>query len=95
MKVSFIQFNVKKDKKENIKKIEEYIKINDASLIVLPELSSSGYLFENREELLSVSESINNEDEINKKSIFINSIIEISKKYNKAIIAGFAEKFKR
>ena len=47
MKVSFIQFNVKKDKKENIKKIEEYIKINDASLIVLPELSSSGYLFEN------------------------------------------------
>ena len=94
MKVSFIQFNVKKDKKENIKKIEEYIKINDASLIVLPELSSSGYLFENREELLSVSESINNEDEINKKSIFINSIIEISKKYNKAIIAGFAENFK-
>lgn len=94
MKVSFIQFNVKKDKKENLKKIEEYIKINYASLIVLPELSSSGYLFENREELLSVSESINNEDEINKKSIFINSIIEISKKYNKAIIAGFAENFK-
>lgn len=94
MKVSFIQFDIKKDKKENLKKIEEYIKTNDASLIVLPELSSSGYLFENREELLSVSESINNEDEINKKSIFINSIIEISKKYNKAIIAGFAENFK-
>ena len=91
MKVSFIQFDIKKDKKENLKKIEEYIKINDANLILLPELSSSGYLFENREELLSVSESIEN---INKKSIFINSIIEISKKYNKAIIAGFAEKFK-
>lgn len=93
MKVSFIQFDVKKDKKENLKRIEEYIKNNDASLIVLPELSSSGYLFENREELLSVSETIN-EDEINKKSIFINSIIEISKKYSKTIIAGFAENFK-
>ena len=55
MKVSFIQFDVKKDKKENLKRIEEYIKNNAASLIVLPELSSSGYLFENRKELLSVS----------------------------------------
>ena len=95
MKVSFIQFDVTKDKKENINIIKKYIKTNDASLIVLPELSSSGYLFENREELLNVSENINNiKDEINEKSIFINSIIEISKKYNKAIIAGFAENFK-
>ena len=95
MKVSFIQFDIKKDKKENLKKIEEYIKNNDASLIVLPELSSSGYLFENREDLLKVSESINNiEDEIDEKSIFINSILKISKKYSKAIIVGFAESFK-
>lgn len=97
MKVSFIQFDVKKDKKENLKKVEEYTKTNDANLIVLPELSSSWYLFENREELLKVSESINDieyANKTNKKSIFINSIIEISKKYNKAIIAGFAESFK-
>ena len=95
MKVSFIQFDVKKDKKENINIIEKHIKTNDANLIVLPELSSSGYLFENREDLLKISESINNiEDEINEKSIFINSILKISKKYSKAIIAGFAESFK-
>ena len=97
MKVSFIQFDVKKDKKENLKKVEEYTKTNDANLIVLPELSSSGYLFENREELLKISESINDieyANKTNKKSIFINSILEISKKYSKAIIAGFAENFK-
>ena len=97
MKVSFIQFDVKKDKKENLKKVEEYTKTNDANLIVLPELSSSWYLFENREELLKVSESINDieyANKTNKKSIFINSILEISKKYSKAIIAGFAESFK-
>ena len=97
MKVSFIQFDVKKDKKENISIIEKYIKNNDANLIVLPELSSSGYLFEKRENLLRASESIENIEDANKtnqKSIFINEIVKMSKKYSKAIIAGFAENFK-
>ena len=95
MRVSFIQFDVKKDKKENINIIEKHVKNNDASLIVLPELSSSGYLFEKREDLLKVSENIENiTNKTNEKSIFINEILKISKKYSKAIIAGFAENFK-
>ena len=95
MKISFIQFDVKKDKKENINIIEKHVKNNDANLIVLPELSSSGYLFEKREDLLKVSENIENiTNKTNEKSIFINKILKISKKYSKAIIAGFAENFK-
>lgn len=95
MRVSFIQFDVKKDKKENINIIEKHVKNNDANLIVLPELSSSGYLFEKREDLLKVSENIENiTNKTNEKSIFINKILKISKKYSKAIIAGFAENFK-
>ena len=95
MRVSFIQFDVKKDKKENINIIEKHVKNNDANLIVLPELSSSGYLFEKREDLLKVSENIENiTNKTNEKSIFINEILKISKKYSKAIIAGFAENFK-
>ena len=95
MRVSFIQFDVKKDKKENINIIEKHVKNNDSNLIVLPELSSSGYLFEKREDLLKVSENIENiTNKTNEKSIFINEILKISKKYSKAIIAGFAENFK-
>ncbi|WP_242004912.1 hypothetical protein [Brachyspira pilosicoli] len=49
---------------------------------MLPELSSSGYLFEKREDLLRASESIENIEDTNKtnkKSIFINEIVKMSK----------------
>ena len=91
MKISAFEFDIQKDKYQNLEIINN--KLNNtntediADLIVLPELSSNGYLFESRDEIKKISESIEN-------GIFINNLSEISKKYNTSIIAGFAEKFK-
>ncbi|WP_300754551.1 nitrilase-related carbon-nitrogen hydrolase [uncultured Brachyspira sp.] len=90
MKISTFEFDIQKDKYKNLDIINNQLKnISDkekSDLIVLPELSSNGYLFENRDELKNISENI-------KDGIFINSLSEMSKKYDTSIIAGFAEKF--
>ncbi|AEM22187.1 carbon-nitrogen hydrolase family protein [Brachyspira intermedia PWS/A] len=90
MKISAFEFDIQKDKYKNLDIINNHLKnISDkekSDLIVLPELSSNGYLFENREELINTAEDI-------KDGIFINSLSEMSKKYDISIIAGFAEKF--
>ena len=90
MNISAIEFNIQKDKYKNLEIINNHLKnISDKEkydLIVLPELSSNGYLFENREELKNTAEDI-------KDGIFINSLSEMSKKYDTSIIAGLAEKF--
>ncbi|WPC38125.1 carbon-nitrogen hydrolase family protein [Brachyspira hyodysenteriae] len=88
MIISAFEFDIQKDKYKNLEIINDYLKnIKEKSdLVILPELSSNGYLFENRDELKNTSENI-------KDGIFINNLSEISKKYDTSIIAGFAEKF--
>ncbi|WP_028330029.1 carbon-nitrogen hydrolase family protein [Brachyspira alvinipulli] len=86
MKISAFQFDVQKDKYTNIEIIKEALTKENTDLLVLPELSSSGYLFESRDELKKTAEKIEN-------GIFVNSLSEMSKKYDTSIIAGFAEKF--
>ncbi|CRF33122.1 carbon-nitrogen hydrolase [Brachyspira suanatina] len=90
MKISAFEFYIQKDKYKNLEIINNHLKNistkEKSDLIVLPELSSNGYLFENREELILTAENI-------KDGIFINSLSEMSKKYDTSIIAGFAEKF--
>ncbi|MCZ9890984.1 carbon-nitrogen hydrolase family protein [Brachyspira hyodysenteriae] len=89
MIISAFEFDIQKDKYKNLEIINDYLKnIKEKSdLVILPELSSNGYLFENRDELKNTSENI-------KDGIFINNLSEISKKYDTSIIAGFAEKYK-
>lgn len=90
MKISVLEFDIQKDKYKNLEIINNHLKNittkEKSDLIVLPELSSNGYLFENREKLINIAENI-------KDGIFINSLSEMSKKYDTSIIAGFAEKF--
>ncbi|WP_297297431.1 carbon-nitrogen hydrolase family protein [uncultured Brachyspira sp.] len=90
MIINAIEFDVQKDKYKNLEIINNFVQeINNkykSDLIVLPELSSSGYLFEDREEVKKISENI--ED-----GIFINNLVTISKENNTSIIAGFPENF--
>ena len=90
MKISAVEFDVQKDKYKNLEIINNFaekISIKEKSdLIILPELSANGYLFENRTELEKTAENI--ED-----GIFLNNLAKISKENNVAIIGGFTEKF--
>ncbi len=86
MKVGILQFSPKFGKKEtNLKIIEKYLEGVNADLIVLPELSLTGYLFLSREEVLSLSETIS-------KGPSIGRFKEIAKKNNLHIVAGFLER---
>ena len=59
MKIGFLQFKPEFGKvKENISKIENMIFEKDFDLLVLPELSNSGYLFTGKEELEEYSEKV-------------------------------------
>ncbi|MEI0476395.1 carbon-nitrogen hydrolase family protein [Brachyspira pulli] len=90
MIINAIEFDVQKDKYKNLEIINNFVQeINNkykSDLIILPELSSNGYLFENREEVKKISENI--ED-----GIFINNLVKISKDNDISIIAGFPEKY--
>ena len=90
MIINAIEFDVQKDKYKNLEIINNFVQeINNkykSDLIVLPELSSNGYLFDNRKELKRISENI--ED-----GIFINNLVKISKDNDISIIAGFPEKY--
>ncbi|MEI0797077.1 hypothetical protein R4Q14_01950 [Brachyspira intermedia] len=49
MNISTFEFDIQKDKYKNLDIINNQLKnISKSDLIVLPELSSNGYLFENR-----------------------------------------------
>lgn len=50
--IGFVQYDVQKDIRENIKRVSELLEGKHADLFVLPELSDRGYLCESRRELL-------------------------------------------
>jgi len=86
IKAGFMQFQPQLcDPDLNMSRIEHLIRhAVDADLIVLPELANSGYNFESREQALSVAEEA-------EKSLYIEFLISISKKYNLFIVSGFNE----
>ena len=86
MKIGYLQFypefgNVKK----NIGKIENLAVNKEFDLLVIPELSNSGYSFVSREEVEEFSEKP--ED-----GIFCNSILKLASDKNSFIVAGFCER---
>jgi predicted amidohydrolase len=59
VKVGFVQFcPIFGNKRKNLKRIAQLVRDVEADLLVLPELCTTGYLFENKEELMSLAESI-------------------------------------
>lgn len=84
MRVGYIQYNVKRNLDENFKIIKYYLNKMDCDIVVLPELCLCGYLFESKEELMSVAETA-------PTSITVNKMKELSQEHNCAIIFGMAE----
>ncbi len=85
MKIGYLQFKPSlKKPKENIEKVESIISNGKYDLIVLPELANSGYLFEDKKELLKVSE---NPDD----GKFCNMLKKVSKNKKAYIVSGFCE----
>ena len=62
MIISAFEFDIQKDKYKNLEIINNHLKNistkEKSDLIILPELSSNGYLFENRDELSKTAENI-------------------------------------
>jgi predicted amidohydrolase len=86
MKIGFLQFQPKfGDVNTNINRIQELLKSKDFDLLVLPELSNSGYLFMSTEELEEYSEVI-------PEGKFCNSLREICREKNAFIVSGICEK---
>ncbi len=86
IKAGFLQFNpILGDSDKNIRTIRKLIGSDiDANLLVLPELSNSGYNFESREQAVSVAENTEN-------SRFIDFLVSMVKDNNMFIVSGFNE----
>ncbi len=85
MRVSAVQYDVKHNTDENIKTINRLTENFDGNILVLPELCMSGYLFENRAELIKYSVPIPSD------SKELNYLAALSSQKNCAVIAGLSE----
>lgn len=85
MRVGYVQFSpLFGSKNENHERVADFLSGVKAHLIVLPELFSTGYLFESREELLEFAE-----DEGGESFTFLR---ELSRDTGAAIVASVAER---
>lgn len=86
MKAGYIQFKPEFcNVDENIKKISDLISGKDFDLLVLPELSNSGYLFSSFSELKKCSDEIPG-------GKFCGALAEIAKSKNASIVSGVCER---
>lgn len=84
--IALVQFNpFRKNIPANIHKIQLLLKGIKADLIVLPELSNSGYLYDSVTSLEPFSEKKDG------SGIFLSSLKTIAKQSNGLVIAGYAE----
>lgn len=54
MLCSYIQYNVSRNVNDNLLKIEKMINKKKSSLYLLPEMSITGYLFDNQETIKNI-----------------------------------------
>ena len=85
MRVGFLQYDVTHNINQNINHLKLCLEQQKLDIIVLPELSMCGYLFESRQQLLSYAESI-------PSGISTQMILALSKQHSCTIIFGTAEK---
>lgn len=85
MRIAAIQFEPIFGKKDdNIDKLIYYSQSVEADLLVFPELCTTGYFFQSRDESFQQAESFD--------GVTVKTIKDISEKTDKIIVFGFAEK---
>lgn len=86
MKIAFVQFYPEFGRKEeNFEKVEQLLSGVEADLVVLPELFSTGYLFEDKEELATFAEPFPDGESMR-------FLRDLSSEEDFALVGGFAEK---
>jgi len=87
--VALLQFRpTRKNLPQNIRKIQSLLQDIKADLIVLPELSNSGYFYPSTESLLPFSEPSNGDGK------FLKALQELAKCTKGVIVSGYAERSK-
>lgn len=86
LKVAQIQFNPQVGEvQQNLERVETLLnQAKDARLVILPELSNSGYNFINRNQALSLASTV-------QKSEYVEMLVEVAKNKNQYIVSGFHE----
>ena len=85
MKTGILQFDVTHNPSENIKLLKSYLGKNRCELVLLPELSMCGYLFQSRNQLMDISESV-------PKGPSTRAMLRLSAEHSCTIVFGLAEK---
>lgn len=85
MRVGFLQYDVMRDASQNLNRLRAYLQRKKCEIVVLPELSMCGYLFQRHEELLACAEEV-------PYGLSTQTMCDLSKKYSCTIIFGLAEK---
>jgi predicted amidohydrolase len=84
MKLSVVQFCPEfREKKKNLSKIIDYVRQIESDIIVLPELCTTGYFFQSKEEVSEFAEPKTGET--------ITTMQDIATKMNKILVIGYAE----
>ena len=87
MKLSIAQLDISyKNPSENIRRVRELFAEADSvgDLVILPELFTTGYLFNNAREIHGLCEDFSS-------SATVNALSSLAKKHNTVIVAGMAE----
>lgn len=85
MRIGFFQYDVAHDAEKNLNRLKFYLQQQKCEIVVLPELSMCGYLFENRSALFSCAETI-------PSGRSTQAMLAISRQHSCTIIFGLAEK---
>ncbi len=85
MKVGYIQYNVLRNKYDNFRIIEQHLKNIACDIVVLPEFCTSGYLFNDKNQIKTVAEEVPLGESVLK-------FLDLSKKYKCSIVAGLLER---
>jgi predicted amidohydrolase len=85
-KIALVQFKPQqKDVRANLDKIQRLLKGITADLVVLPELSNTGYLYETSEKLLPYAEANDG------SGIFLGGLIKVAKSTKGILVSGYSE----
>lgn len=85
MRIGFFQYDVAHDAEKNLNRLKFYLQQQKCEIVILPELSMCGYLFENRSALFSCAETI-------PSGRSTQAMLAISRQHSCTIIFGLAEK---
>lgn len=85
MQVGFLQYDVSHVLSENLDRLTRCLEQNPCDLLLLPELSLCGYLFEDRRQLAACAQEV-------PAGPAVRAVAQLSGRYGRTVVFGLAEK---